>query len=153
MIYQQTFFMEQHNYQINVEWNADRVGMLSASEINVTFPVATPPEFAGGVPGIWSPEHLYTASIASCFMTTFLAIAELSKLPFKSFSCNATGVLEKVDGKFMMTKVILNPTVVIEQDKDTERASRILQKSESACLITNSVKSAVTMTPTILVHS
>ncbi|WP_432329049.1 OsmC family protein [Mucilaginibacter sp. P25] len=84
-------------------------------------------------------------------MTTFLAIAENSKLSFVSFSCNSKGKLEQVDGKFMMTEVILEPTVTIADEKDRERAERVLQKSETACLISNSVRSKIIMTPLIKV--
>ena len=49
----------------------------------------------------------------------------------------------------MMSEVILEPTVTISDEKDREKAERILHKSEAACLISNSVKSKVTMSPTI----
>ena len=84
-------------------------------------------------------------------MTTFLAIAENSKLEFKSFSCRSKGKLEQVDGKFMMSEIILEPTVIITNEIDREKAERVLQKSESACLISNSVKSKITMILTIKV--
>jgi peroxiredoxin-like protein len=114
--------------------------------------VATPPEFAKGMPGIWSPEHLFTAAVSSCLMTTFLAIAENSKLPFNSFNCQSKGKLEQVDGKFLMTEVMLEPTVSISDEKDRERAERILQKAEAACLISNSVKAKITMLTNIVVE-
>jgi organic hydroperoxide reductase OsmC/OhrA len=82
-------------------------------------------------------------------MTTFLSIAENSKLEFSAFTCKSKGTLEQVDGKFMMSEVLLEPTVVIAHEKDRERALRVLQKSEAACLISNSVKSKIIMTPTI----
>jgi len=44
-----------------------------------------------------------------------------------------------------MSEVILEPHVVISNEKDREKAERVLQKSEAACLISNSVKSRVTM--------
>jgi organic hydroperoxide reductase OsmC/OhrA len=59
--------------------------------------------------------------------------------------------LEQVDGKFMMSEIILEPTVTITDEKDRERAERVLQKSEAACLISNSVKSKVTMIPIIII--
>jgi organic hydroperoxide reductase OsmC/OhrA len=59
--------------------------------------------------------------------------------------------LEQVEGKFMMSEIILEPTVTISDEKDRERAERILQKSEAACLISNSIKSKVTMQTTIVV--
>jgi len=84
-------------------------------------------------------------------MTTFLAIAESSKLEFKSFNCKAKGKLDQVDGKFLMTEIILEPTVVLVNEKDKDRALRVLEKSEKACLISNSIKSEVIMKPTIKV--
>ena len=113
--------------------------------------VATPPEFPKGMPGIWSPEHLFTAAVSSCLMTTFLAVAENSKLNFKHFSCKSSGKLDQVDGKFLMTEVLLEPTLMITDEKDRERAVRVLQKSEAACLISNSIKAKVIMVPTIVV--
>jgi organic hydroperoxide reductase OsmC/OhrA len=115
--------------------------------------VATPPQFNKGIPGIWSPEHLFTAAVSSCLMTTFLAIAEASKLEFTEFQCESKGKLEQVDGKFLMTEVILEPTVTIVREQDRVRALRVLQKSEAACLISNSIKSSISMTPRILVKA
>jgi len=149
--------MEAHYYSIDVEWNQERKGMMCSPELKLStgdasscIEVATPPEFPKGIPGIWSPEHLFTASVSSCLMTTFLAIAENFKLDFLRFSCKSKGKLEQVDGKFLMTEIILEPTVVIMHEKDRERAERVIQKSEAACLISNSIKSKVTMNPTIL---
>ncbi len=137
--------MESHIYQVDVKWMADRIGEASSPELLDTIDVATPPQFPKGLEGVWSPEHFFTAAVNGCFMTTFLAIAENSKLSFASFQCTADGKLEKVDGKYLMTEVILKPILVIESESDREKAERILQKSESACLISNSIKSKVSL--------
>jgi organic hydroperoxide reductase OsmC/OhrA len=84
-------------------------------------------------------------------MTTFLAIAENFRLEFKEFNCNAVGVLEQVEGKYLMTEVILNPTLVITKEEDKEKALRVLDKSEKACLISNSINSKVSLNPTVTV--
>ena len=145
--------MEAHYYNVDINWNTERKGVMCSPELNMDantcIEVATPPEFTKRMPDIWSPEHLFTAAVSSCLMTTFLSIAENSKLDFKSFNCKSKGKLEQVDGKFMMTEIILEPTVIITDEKDRERAERVLQKSESACLISNSVKSKIIMIPTI----
>ena len=52
-----------------------------------------------------------------------------------------------------MTKIILKPTVTIKNEKDIDRAKRIVQKSEVACLISNSIKSKVTLETEIVVES
>jgi peroxiredoxin-like protein len=147
--------MEPHFYNVDIKWNQERKGVMCSPELNTQanncIDVATPPEFPKGIPGIWSPEHLFTAAVSSCLMTTFLAIAENSKLDFIEFSCNSKGKLEQVDGKFLMTEIILEPTVVIKDEKDRERAERVIQKSEGACLISNSIKSKIIMNPIIKV--
>ncbi|CAN5873072.1 hypothetical protein BH11BAC7_BH11BAC7_16420 [soil metagenome] len=149
--------METHYYNVNVNWNKDRKGVICSPELNRDrdncIEVATPPEFTKGIAGIWSPEHLFTAAVNSCLMTTFLAIAENSKLSFSQFNCKAKGKLEQVDGKFLVTEIILEPTVTIEDENDRAKAERVLLKSEAACLISNSIKSKVIMNSTILIHS
>ena len=147
--------MKTHQYNVNIHWNSERKGMMCSPEITETKPekgcieVATPPEFPKGIPGIWSPEHLFTASVSSCFMTTFLAIAENSKLNFTAFDCNARGVLDSVNGKFLMTEIMLEPIVTLTDEKDHDRALRILQRTEANCLISNSIKSKVSIKPTV----
>lgn len=140
-----------HQYIVNLKWEENRIGELSSPELTSKITVATPPQFPKGVEGIWSPEHLFTSAVNSCFMTTFLSIAENSKLEFKEFSCSAAGILDQVDGKFLMTEVILNPILVITKVEDKEKALRVLEKSEKACLISNSISSKVTLNSTITV--
>ncbi len=145
--------MEPHYYNVDINWNTERKGVICSPELNNEsgncIEVATPPQFPKGISGIWSPEHLFTAAVNSCLMTTFLAIAENSKLSFTSFSCKSKGKLEQVDGKFLMTEITLNPIVTISEEKDREKAERVLLKSEAACLISNSIKSKIVMIPTI----
>ncbi|MBP9186565.1 MAG: OsmC family protein [Bacteroidia bacterium] len=138
--------MDKHSYQVALNWKAGRQGIISSDVLTTKIDVATPPEFDKGVPGIWSPEHLFTAAVLSCFMTTFLAIAEYSKLDFENFDCNAEGILDKVDGKFLMTEINLNATLKINDISKAERAERILHKSEENCLISNSIKTKVNLT-------
>lgn len=141
--------MEKHSYNVSLEWKEGRRGVISSPELKTIIEVATPPEFDKGVEGIWSPEHLYTAAINSCFMTTFLAIADYSKLEFTDLKCSAEGILEKVEEKYLMTEVILSPILTIVQEKDKEKAERIMHKAEAACLISNSIKTKVSLNPKI----
>lgn len=144
--------MEAHYYNTKVEWNEGRHGKMSSPELTDSYLVATPPNFKSGEANIWSPEHLFTAAVNSCFMTTFLAIAENSSLKFQSFSCEAKGKLEMVEGKYLMTEVELFPTLSIENETDREKAEKVLQKSERACLISASIKSKTSMITNILVE-
>jgi len=144
---------EAHFYEVAVKWQADRLGVMNSPDFDNTLEVVTPPQFAKGIPNKWSPEHLLVAAVNSCLMTTFLAIAENSKLSYEQFESNGVGKLEVVDGKYMISEVELSPILVIANEEDREKAMRVLQKSEAACLISNSIKSKIIFTPEIKVAS
>lgn len=141
--------MEALYYNVDISWSSDRKGTISSPELNNKIEVATPPPFPKGVAGIWSPEHLLTAALNSCFMTTFLAIAENSDLEFLSYSCSAKGKIEKVENKYLMTEILLEPILRINKESDKEKAEKILQKSEAACVISHSIISKVHLKTTI----
>ena len=113
--------------------------------------VASPPEF-GGPEGVWSPEHLFVASLAACLMTTFRAIAELSKLEIIEYTDEALGHLQRGDDRrYSIDRVILRPKVVIGSHDDLEKARRLLRKAEETCLISRSVASEVILDAQVLV--
>lgn len=135
-------------YSTTVEWTGERRGDLR-SPVLPNLQVDAPPEFKGHE-GAWTPEHLFVAAVNSCFMTTFLTIAENSKLEFVSFSADAKGKLEKLEGKgFIMTEVVLRPKLLISHARDAERAGRILEKAEKNCLISNSIKTETKLEPEV----
>jgi peroxiredoxin-like protein len=138
----------QYRYNTEVEWTGERRGDLTAPHLP-ELEVDAPPEFKGHE-GVWTPEHLFVAAVNACFMTTFLAIAENSKLEFVSFSAGAKGTLEKLDGRgFIMTEVVLRPKLVVNHARDVERAGRILEKAEKSCLISNSIKTETKLEPEV----
>jgi peroxiredoxin-like protein len=138
----------QYSYSTEVEWTGERRGDLSAPQLP-DLEVDAPPEFKGHE-GVWTPEHLFVAAVNSCFMTTFLAIAENSKLEFVSFSADAKGKLEKLEGQgFIMTEIVLRPKLLISHARDSERARRILDKAERNCLISNSIKTETKLEPEV----
>jgi len=141
----------EHLYEIDVNWKSGKLGLLQSTELTDEIEVATPPQFPGGIDKIWSPEHLFTAAVNSCLMTTFLAIAEYSKLEFESFKSKALGKLEMIDGKYIMSEITLVPVLSIAKEDMREKALRVLQKAEAACLISNSIKSAIIFKPEIIV--
>ena len=138
----------QHLYKTEIEWTGERHGRLGAPALPEV-EVDAPPEFKGHE-GVWTPEHLFVASVNSCFMTTFLAIAENSKLEVIKFNADAEGKLEKVEGQgLMITHITLRPTVIIKNSRDAERALRILEKAEKHCLITNSIRTETRLEPQV----
>jgi organic hydroperoxide reductase OsmC/OhrA len=145
-----TIMEHDHFYEVEVVWNEGRTGTLSSPVLTSRIECATPPEFPGGVANIWSPEHLYVAAINSCFMATFLAIASNLKLEVLTFDCKTIAKLSKASGQYQFTEADMFPVVALRYpQEDTEKALRILQTAKKGCLVTNSMKTTITLTPVI----
>lgn len=139
------------SYPVAIRWEGDRQGRASSVDGLPEMTVASPPAF-GGPPGIWSPEHLFVLAATTCWMTTFLAVAEASKLEVAAIDCSGKGILDKgEDRRFRIASIALQPTVTIFHEEDRERAIRLIEKAETACLIRNSIRSEVTLEPQVLV--
>jgi organic hydroperoxide reductase OsmC/OhrA len=135
-------------YETEIEWTKEKEGQIKGPTLPAVS-VGAPPEFKGRE-GQWTPEHLFAASINTCFMLTFLAIAENSKLPLVSFTSTAKGKLEKVAGSgYQITEIVVKPRIVIASFEDLGRMPRVLEKAKENCFISKSIKSTVKVEPQI----
>lgn len=79
----------------DVELTAERLTTLRS---------ASPAEFDG--PGDrWSPETLLVGAVADCFILTFRAVANASKLSWISLHCDVTGTLDRINRVTQFTHV------------------------------------------------
>ena len=90
------------------------------------------------------------ASVNLCVMSTFLAFAERAGLTFSSYESGAEGRVELVGGKFQVTSIVLTPQLTVKSGGDVDKAKELLMKAEANCLISNSVKTQVSIQATIL---
>lgn len=103
---------------------------------------APPREFDG--PGdAWSPEHLLLASVQTCFLFTLRAVAHASAFQFSALAVEARGTVAREGGVTRFTQILLRPKLLVPPGTDRERAKRILEKSERACLVTASLSTPV----------
>jgi len=133
-----------HHYTV-----AATAGLQGDVQLNTdgvpTLPSAAPVEF-GGPGGRWSPESLLVATVADCFVLSFRACARASKLPWTSVHCTVEGTLDRVDGKSRFTAFALHARLVAPRDVDADKATRVLEKAEASCLITNSLSAQTHLT-------
>jgi len=113
---------------------------------------SAPPEF-GGEPGVWTPEHFLLASVGSCFIATFKAVAKASKLDFQGIEVATEGVIEKDSAGFRFTTITLRPALIIFAEQERERALRLLEKAEKVCLVSRSLSAFIHLEPKILVEN
>jgi peroxiredoxin-like protein len=103
---------------------------------------APPVEFDG--PGdAWSPEHLLLAAVETCFLFTLRAVARASRLEFTACDVSVEGTVDRVDGVTRFTEIVLRPRLRLAAGTDPDRARRIMEKAERACLVTASLATPV----------
>jgi len=96
------------------------------------------------------PEEAFVASLSSCHMLWFLAIAAKRGFCVDSYVDDAEGVMARnASGKFAMTRVTLRPRVVFVRSPMPTRSDieSMHHKAHAECFIANSVKSEVHCEP------
>jgi peroxiredoxin-like protein len=132
-----------HHYAVNASGQPTGDVALSATGLP-PLQTAPPPQFDG--PGDrWSPETLLVGAVADCFTLTFRAVARASNLSWTALRCAAEGQLDRVEGVTRFTQIALRAQLTVPPGTDAEKARRLLEKAEKACLITNSLA----FTPTL----
>ena len=106
-------------------------------------------EFHGN-PALPNPEDALAASLSSCHMLTFLAIASRKKMIVDSYKDHAVAILEKNEkGKLAITKTYLRPKVIFSGDNipDKQDLFQMHHRAHEECFIANSVLTEVIIEP------
>tara|TARA_A100001011_G_scaffold51606_1_gene49669 strand:+ start:766 stop:1215 length:450 start_codon:yes stop_codon:yes gene_type:complete len=93
-----------------------------------------------------NPEQALAASLSSCHMMTFLALAAKMKWPLISYKDNATATLGKNSkGKISVVKLELNPKVKFsgEFNVDENEIKKVQERAHRYCFIANSLSEEV----------
>jgi len=138
-----------YNFVSSARWTGGRQGVVEGHEVEPSIKFSAPPEFQGQA-GIWTPEHFFTAAVATCFISTFQAIAEFSKFEARALEVSVEGQVEKTEGGFRFTRVTVRPVLTINHESDRERALRLLEKAEKACLVSRSLQSQIVLEPKVV---
>ena len=112
-------------------------------EINITGDSA--PDWQGD-PKNCNPEQALAASLSSCHMMTFLALAAKMNWPVLSYKDNAIATLGKnSQGKMAVTSVELNPRVEFSNNFsiDDEKMKEVQDRAHRYCFIANSLSKEV----------
>ncbi len=128
--------MGQHKTSIHWERDTEHFNIKSFNrdhvirfENGVVIHATSAPEFTGN-PDLISPEDLFVATISSCHMMTFLAVASLA-------------------GRIMMNRVILQPQVVFSGSNHPSRKAQedMHLKARRSGFIANSVRTSISIQP------
>lgn len=142
--------MQEYPHYYSVSASAE-----SESHVNHTSPglesfLAAPPAEFDGPGDLWSPETLLVASVAGCFILSFRGIAKASRFEWLSLDCDVRSTLTRVERRTRFTRFEINATLYVPPDTNEERAHRLLEKAEAACLITNSLSGSTQLSAAVV---
>lgn len=141
---------KQFLFETQVNWLSETKGIVTSNEVSGALQVSTPEVF-GGKGKSWSPEHLFLASVGSCFMTTYLYHARKMNFEIAKFECNSIGHLESTEGPLRFTRIHLYPQITVSDEGLLAPAAQALEKTQKSCIISASVNAALFYHPQIVV--
>ncbi|TCU34214.1 OsmC family protein [Rhizobium azibense] len=119
-------------------WNFD--GGLSVPASASPHNVPLPYSVAENV----DPEEAYVAALSSCHMLFYLWLASKKGIVVNSYVDTATGIMEKIDGKMLVSRVELKPAVIYADEAPSRKMEEKLHhEAHELCFLANSVKTNI----------
>jgi organic hydroperoxide reductase OsmC/OhrA len=159
-----------HRYRASASWagttsvgydDYDRRHEVRAlpADADVTLPelgLSGDPAFRGDGTRL-NPEQLLLLAASSCQLLSFLAVAARSRLDVIAYTDDASAEMPEDDRPMRLTTITLRPTVELRAAPDADHAAledrirHLLDVAHRECFIANSLKSEMTIEPTIIV--
>ncbi|HEY4688961.1 MAG TPA: OsmC family protein [Anaerolineae bacterium] len=140
-------------YHTTVTWAGEHWGHIMMGN-GPEMDFSAPPD-AQGHAGVLTPEDAFVAAANTCIMMMFLWAAERFRLGLLSYECRAEGTKRiELDRTEIFTDIRLWPVIRIDSKGEDKvaveaRTRRALQSAQKYSLVANSVKSRISVEPTI----
>ena len=135
-----------HSFQAHLVWKkgTDPVAINHHVEFDGRSPleVSAAPAYRGD-PTKLNPEELFLASLASCQMMTYVALAARAGVDVIAYEDRAEATLTMADRRMRITEVVVRPTITIAATSDEAKARSLVDSAHDGCFIANSVACAV----------
>jgi organic hydroperoxide reductase OsmC/OhrA len=128
----------EHTYRVVAWWTSGQTGIAKSDSAPNAIHFTAPPQF-GGVEGRWTPEDLLLTALASCFTTTFHAIAGYSKFEYTDLAVEAEGIMSKTDTGYGFNDIVIRSNLTIASEENRQRAVSLLHKAKSLCLVSRAL--------------
>jgi len=131
-----------HRFPVAVEWQGDRLTQASVPGKH-SLHVATPPEFRGEHPDVWSPDGLLVGSLATCYAVTLVSVAEWRGVQLRGLHVDGLGHVERgVDGRFAFIALELRATIETDE-ASLAAAESAARHAKDVCLVSMALATPV----------
>lgn len=139
-----------HKFRVVAWWSSGRTGIAKSDSAPNAIHFTAPVDF-GGVEGRWTPEDLLLGAIASCFTTTFRAIADRSKFEYVDLQMEVAGNVTQSDSGYGFTEISIRANLAIAREEDKELAVKLLHKTKALCLVARALAIEQAFDPAVTV--
>jgi organic hydroperoxide reductase OsmC/OhrA len=145
-----------HHFEASVRWRKGAEGVatsnhrLEFARNRSPIEASAAPQYKGD-PAKLNPEELFVASLVSCQMLSYLALASRAGVDVLAYEDRGEGTLTIADKRMRFTEVRLRPRIAIAPGGDVAKAQAVVDAAHDACFIANSVSCAVVVEPEITV--
>lgn len=129
---------DQHRFRVVAWWAAGQTGLAKSSSALNAIHFTSPPAF-GGLDGRWTPQDLLLCAVASCYTTTFRAVAEDSKLEYTDLQVEVEGTICKTEAGYRFGEVFIRPHLIIPRQQEQARALTLLHRAETLCMVSHAL--------------
>ena len=130
-----------HRYDVQLKGGP--TGYAHLNSVGRRTLAAAPPREFGGPGDAWSPEHLFLAAVEACFLFTFRAVAQASKLDFADVNIHAEGTVDRQVGVTRFVEIVLRPRLTCARGVDRAKIAAVVAKTEKNCLVTATLATPV----------
>lgn len=111
--------------------------------------LSSDPAFRGD-PALMNPEQLLVLAAVSCQLLAFLAVAARARIDVVAYEDQGEGFMPEDDPPLRITRIELRPRITIAGSVPESRVRRLVNLAHRECYIANSLRTDVTVTPTIV---
>src|SRR5262245_43525558 len=146
--------MPTHHFEGRLAWRAGGEGPAAGNH-RVEFAgrpaleLSGAPQYRGDGTKL-NPEELLVASLASCQLLSYLALAPRAGITVLAYEDTPIGTLAIADKKMRVTEILLRPRITIAAGGSVDTARTLVDRAHEVCFIGNSLSCAVRIEPEIV---
>lgn len=129
---------EKHEFRVVAWWSSGQTGIAKTDSAPNAIQFTAPIAF-GGLEGRWTPEDLLLGAVASCFTTTFQAVAAYSNLEYTDLEVEVEGIVSKLSNGYGFQQIVIRPKLTIADEESHHHAQDVLKKVKSLCLVSRAL--------------
>lgn len=148
-----------HRYAVTCAWHGstavgydeyDRTHSINAADgsADTQITLSSDPAFRGD-PALLNPEELLVMAASSCQLLSFLAVAARARVDVVDYHDTAVGTMPGDQRPMWVTQIVLRPAITVRGDVSEDRIRHLCEVAHSECFIANSVRTEITVEPTV----